>query len=149
LSSDYEALIEGVLEAGIAVDAIGVQTHMHQGYRGEETMPATVDRFARFGLPLHLTETTLLSGDLMPPEIVDLNDYQIPSWPSTPEGAVRQADEILRHYRSLVGHPAVHSNTYRSLTDDGAWLGAPGGPVRADGTAKPSFHALRSLIKGE
>ncbi|MFC3299380.1 1,4-beta-xylanase [Arthrobacter agilis] len=149
LSSDYEALIEGVLEAGITVDAIGLQTHMHQGYWGEETMLATVDRFARFGLPLHLTETTLLSGDLMPPEIVDLNDYQIPSWPSTPEGEARQADEIVRHYRSLVGHPAVQAITYWGLTDDGAWLGAPGGLVRTDGTPKPSFDALRSLIKGE
>jgi endo-1,4-beta-xylanase len=149
LSSDYEALIEDVLEAGIAVDAIGLQTHMHQGYWGEETMLAMVDRFARFGLPLHLTETTLLSGDLMPPEIVDLNDYQIPSWPSTPEGEARQADEIVRHYRSLVGHPAVQAITYWGFTDDGAWLGAPGGLVRADGTPKPSFDALRSLIKGE
>ena len=149
LSSDYETLIEGVLEAGITVDAIGLQTHMHQGYWGEETMLATVDRFARFGLPLHLTETTLLSGDLMPPEIVDLNDYQVPSWPSTPEGEARQADEIVRHYRSLVGHPAVQAITYWGLTDDGAWLGAPGGLVRTDGTPKPSFDALRSLIKGE
>ena len=29
----------------------------------------------------------------MPPEIVDLNDYQVESWPSTPEGEARQADE--------------------------------------------------------
>lgn len=149
LSSDYEELIQSVLDAGIRVDAIGLQTHMHQGYWGEETMLAMVDRFARFGLPLHLTETTLLSGHLMPPEIVDLNDYQIPSWPSTPEGEARQADEIVRHYRSLVGHPAVQAITYWGMTDDGSWLGAPGGLVRADGTAKPSFTALRSLIKGE
>lgn len=149
LSSDYEALIQSVLDAGISVDALGLQTHMHQGYWGEETMLAMVDRFARFGLPLHLTETTLLSGHVMPPEIVDLNDYQIPAWPSTPEGEARQADEIVRHYRSLVGHPAVQAITYWGMTDDGAWLGAPGGLVRADGTAKPSFDALRSLIKGE
>ncbi|MBG6239339.1 GH35 family endo-1,4-beta-xylanase [Mycetocola sp. CAN_C7] len=149
LSSAYECLIEGVLEAGIAVDAIGLQTHMHQGYWGEEAMLAMVDRFARFGLPLHLTETTLLSGDLMPPEIVDLNDYQVPSWPSTPEGEARQADEVVRHYRSLVGHPAVQSINYWGITDDGAWLGAPGGLVRVDGTPKPAYDALHSLIKGE
>jgi endo-1,4-beta-xylanase len=149
LSSAYECLIEGVLEAGIELDAIGLQTHMHQGYWGEETMLAMVDRFARYGLPLHMTETTLVSGHLMPPEIVDLNDYQIPSWPSTPDGEARQADEIVRHYRSLMSHPAVHAINYWGITDDGAWLGAPGGLVRADGTPKPSYGALKSLIKGE
>ncbi|WP_220035068.1 endo-1,4-beta-xylanase [Georgenia satyanarayanai] len=149
LSSDYERLIEDVLEAGVRVDALGLQTHMHQGYWGEEKMLAMVDRFARFGLPLHLTENTLLSGDLMPPEIVDLNDYQVPSWPSTPEGEERQADEIVRHYRSLLSHPSVQAITYWGITDDGAWLGAPAGLVRGDGTPKPAYDALRRLVKEE
>jgi GH35 family endo-1,4-beta-xylanase len=149
LSSAYEILIEGALEAGIRIDAIGLQTHMHQGYWGEERMLAMVDRFARFGIPLQLTETTLLSGELMPPDIVDLNDYQPESWPSTPEGEARQADELVRHYRSLVGHPAVEAITYWGITDRGAWLGAPCGLVRADGSRKPGYDALHDLIKGE
>ena len=78
MSAAYECLIEGVLEAGIAIDALGLQSHMHQGYWGEEKTLATLDRFARYGLPIHFTETTLVSGHLMPPDIVDLNDYQIP-----------------------------------------------------------------------
>ena len=86
LSSAFECLIEGVLEAGIRIDAIGLQTHMHQGYRGEENMGEMLDRFARYGLPLHLTESTLVSGHLMPSDIEDLNDYQIPEWPTTSEG---------------------------------------------------------------
>ena len=147
LSTAYECLIEGVLEAGIPIDAIGLQTHMHQGYWGEDAMLATVDRFARYGLPLHLTETSLVSGHLMPADIVDLNDYQIPEWPSTPEGEERQADELVRHYRSLVGHPAVEAITYWGITDAGAWLGAPIGLVSADGTPKPAYDALRRLVK--
>jgi GH35 family endo-1,4-beta-xylanase len=149
LSSAYECLIEGLLESGVRIDAIGLQTHMHQGYWGEEAMLAMVDRFARYGLPLHLTENTLLSGGLMPAEIVDLNDYQPASWPSTPEGEARQADELVRHYRSLVGHPAVASITYWGITDAGAWLGAPAGLLRADGTRKPAYDALRELVRGE
>ena len=149
LSSAFECLIEGVLEAGIRIDAIGLQTHMHQGYRGEEYMGEMLDRFARYGLPLHLTESTLVSGHLMPSDIEDLNDYQIPEWPTTPEGEARQADEMVRHYRSLVAHPAVESINYWGLTDDGAWLGAPVGLIRADGTRKPSYDALERLIKGE
>jgi endo-1,4-beta-xylanase len=149
LSSAYECLIEGVLEAGIAVDAIGLQTHMHQGYRGEDEIGRMLDRFARYGLPLHLTETSLVSGHLMPPEIEDLNDYQIPDWPTTPEGEARQAEEIVRHYRSLVAHPSVQSINYWGLTDRDAWLGAPIGLVRSDGMPKPAYSALEELIKGE
>jgi endo-1,4-beta-xylanase len=149
LSSRYEDLIAETLAAGVQIDALGLQTHMHQGYWGEEKMLAMVDRFARFGLPLHLTESTLLSGDLMPPEIVDLNDWVVDRWPSTPEGEARQADELVRHYRSLASHPAVEAITYWGITDNGAWLGAPVGLVRADGTPKPSYDALHQLIKGE
>jgi endo-1,4-beta-xylanase len=149
MSPAYECLIEGVLEAGIQVDALGLQSHMHQGYWGEEKTLAILERFSRYGLPIHMTETTLVSGDPMPPEIGDLNDYQVSSWPSTPAGEERQADEIVRHYRTLLSHPSVQAITYWGLSDDGAWLGAPSGLVRADGTRKPAYDALRGLVKGE
>ena len=149
LSADYERLIDECLAAGIPIDAIGLQTHMHQGYRGEEQVWGILERFARFGLPLQLTETTLLSGDLMPSHIVDLNDYQPESWPSTPEGEARQADEIVRQYRTVVSHPAVESLTYWGITDHGAWLGAPSGLIRRDGTRKPAYDALHALVRSE
>jgi GH35 family endo-1,4-beta-xylanase len=149
LSADYEDLIERCLHVGIQIDAIGVQTHMHQGYRGEDAITAILDRFGRFGLPVQMTETTLLSGEIMPPHIVDLNDYQVESWPSTPEGEERQAEEMVRHYRNVFAHPATESLTYWGLADEGAWLGAPSGLVRLDGTPKPAYHALQELIKGE
>jgi GH35 family endo-1,4-beta-xylanase len=149
MSTAYECLIEGVLEAGIHVDALGLQSHMHHGYWGEEKTLAILERFSRYGLPIHMTETTLVSGHLMPPEIEDLNDYRIPSWPSTSAGEERQADEIVRHYRTLLSHPSVQSITYWGLSDDGAWLGAPAGLVRADRTRKPAYDALRGLVKGE
>jgi len=149
MSTAYECLVEAALAAGIAVDVLGLQSHMHQGYWGEEKTLRVLERFSRYGLPIHFTETTLLSGHLMPPEIVDLNDYRVPQWPSTPEGEERQADEVVRHYRTLLSHPAVEAITYWGLTDDGMWLGAPGGFVRADGTPKPAYEALRALVKGE
>ena len=149
MSEAYEHLIEACLEAGIAVDGLGLQSHMHQGYWGEAKTLSVLERFSRFGLPIHMSETTLLSGALMPPYIEDLNDYRIPDWPSTDEGEERQADEVVRHYTTLVREPAVASITYWGLTDDGAWLGAPSGLLRADGTPKPAFDALRGLVKGE
>jgi endo-1,4-beta-xylanase len=149
LSADYERLIDECLTAGIRIDAIGLQTHMHQGYRGEDGVWQILERFARFGLPVQLTETTLLSGDLMPAHIVDLNDHQPGSWPSTPEGEARQADEIVRHYRTAVSHPAVESLTYWGITDRGAWLGAPSGLIRQDGSVKPAYDALHALVRGD
>jgi GH35 family endo-1,4-beta-xylanase len=148
LSAAFECLIEGVLAAGIRIDALGLQSHMHQGYWGEERTLETLDRFARYGLPIHFTETTLVSGQVMPPEIVDLNDYQVDEWPSTPEGEERQADEVVRHYKTLLAHPSVRAMTYWGIAD-GGWLGAPGGFVRVDGTPKPSYEALHGLVKGD
>jgi endo-1,4-beta-xylanase len=149
MSPAYEQLIAECLDAGVRIDAIGLQSHMHQGWWGREKTNDVLERFSRFGLPLHFSETTLVSGALMPPEIEDLNDYQPEHWPSTPEGEERQAQEMVQHYRTLVEHPAVQVITYWGLSDDGAWLGAPSGLVRADGTPKPSYDALRGLIKGE
>ncbi|GAA4776141.1 endo-1,4-beta-xylanase [Microbacterium gilvum] len=149
LGPDYERLIEEVLDAGVHIDAIGLQSHMHQGYRGEERAAEVSERFARFGLPLHWTETSLVSGALMPAEIEDLNDHVVDDWPSTPDGEERQAEEIVRHYRSLVAHPSVEAVTYWGFDDETAWLGAPSGLIRRDGMPKPAYDALRSLIRGE
>lgn len=149
LTEEYEHLIEDCLAAGIALDAIGVQTHMHQGFRGEDEIAALLQRFGRFGLPVQMTETTLLSGHLMPADIVDLNDYQIPDWPSTPEGEARQADEMVRHYTTVLENPSVESLTYWGFADEGSWLGAPSGFIRRDGTTKPAYDALHALVKEE
>ena len=151
MSPAYDALVEEVLDAGIQVDAIGLQSHMHQGWWGEERTLEILARFSRHGLPLHLTETTLVSGDLMPSHVEDLNDHVVQpgGWPSTPEGEARQAEEIERHYRTVLSHPAVESLTYWGLWDRWAWLHAPAGLVRRDGSSKPAYEALRRLVKEE
>ncbi len=121
---------------------------MHQGYWGVERTQDVLERFARFGLPLHWTENTLLSGELMPAHIVDLNDWQVDEWPSTPDGEARQAEQVVTHMRTLVAHPSVASVTWWGI-QDGGWLKAPSGFLRVDGSTKPSFEALRGLVKGE
>ena len=84
----------------------------------------------------------------MPPEIVDLNDYQPQDWPSTPEGEERQAQEVVSHYKTLFAHPAVQAITWWDLTD-GGWLNAPAGLLRRDQSIKPAYAELLKLIKGE
>ncbi len=141
----YEILLDGLLEAGVPISAIGIQSHQHQGYWGAEKLHDVLRRFSRFGLPIHFTENTLISGEIMPAHIVDLNDFQVDSWPSTPEGEARQAAEISEMYTILFEHPLVQAITTWDFTDD-CWLHAPSGFLHADNTEKPSYHALRKLI---
>jgi len=148
LSAAFECLIEGCLEAGIRIDGLGLQSHMHQGYWGVEKTLGILERYARYKLPIHFTESTLVSGKIMPPEIVDLNDYKVDHWPTTPEGEARQAEEVVQHYKTLFAHPSVEAVTWWGL-EDGGWLKAPSGLVRADHSAKPAYDALLNLVKGQ
>lgn len=147
-SISYEILIDGCLQAGVPIDTIGIQSHQHQGYWGAEKLAQVLERYEHFGLPIHFTENTLVSGDLIPPEIEDLNDWQVPEWPSTPEGEERQANETEEMYRILFAHPNVKAITGWDYTD-GAWLGAPSGVLHKDGTVKPVYERLMKLIRGE
>ena len=147
-STNYEILIDGCLNAGVPISAIGIQSHQHQGYWGKEKLEEVLARYEHFGLPIHFTENTLISGEIMPPHIVDLNDWKVEKWPTTPEGEERQAREIEEMYRILFSHPLVSAITtwdYR----DGAWLHAPSGFIREDNTLKPSYTMLKDLVKKE
>jgi GH35 family endo-1,4-beta-xylanase len=148
ISKDYEILIDKCLQAGIPIDVIGIQSHQHQGYWGAEKVRDVLERFSRFGLPLHFTENTLISGEIMPPHIVDLNDWQVKEWPTTPEGEDRQMREIVEMYEILFSHPKVQAITTWSGSDD-AWLHAPAGLLRTDNSEKPAYKALRDKIENE
>lgn len=148
LSTNYEILIDGCLNAGVSIDAIGLQTHQHQGYMGAERLQEVLRRYEFFNLPLHFTENTLTSGHIMPPEIDDLNDYKVTEWPTTPEFEDRQAREFIEMYEILYSHPLVEAAVSWEFTD-GGWLGAPSGLLRKDGSAKPAYYALLELIKGK
>lgn len=148
VSPAYDILVEGCLEAGVQIDVIGIQSHMHQGYWGVDKTLKVLEQFERFNLPIHFTETTLVSGHLMPPEIVDLNDYQVEDWPTTTEGEDRQVEETLQHYKTLFAHPLVEGITWWDMSD-GHWLNAPAGLLRRDGSSKPAYEELLKLVKGE
>jgi GH35 family endo-1,4-beta-xylanase len=147
-TSRYDILIDGCLQSGIKIDVIGLQSHQHQGYWGAEKVHQVLERYSQFGLPLHFTENTIISGDIMPEHIVDLNDWQVDAWPSTSEGEERQAHEILEMYSILFEHPLVEAITTWSVTD-GGWLKAPAGLLRADNSVKPALVELEKKINHE
>jgi GH35 family endo-1,4-beta-xylanase len=148
LTNEYERLIAQLLDRGCPIDAIGLQTHQHHGYRGPEATARVLERFAGFGLPLHFTENTLLSGEPIPGHIWDPNDYRPSSWPSTPEAEERQRDQVAEFYTQVFAHPSVAAVIWWDLAD-GAWLNAPAGLLREDFSPKPAFRRLEELILGE
>ena len=147
-SISYEILIDGCLQAGVPISAIGIQSHQHQGYWGAEKLEEVLERYEHFGLPIHFTENTLVSGDLIPPGIEDLNDFQVTEWPTTPEGEERQMKQTEEMYRILFAHPKVEAITGWDFAD-GEWLNAPSGVIRKDNSVKPVYEKLMQMIKGE
>lgn len=146
---EYEAVIDKALESGVPIDGIGIQSHQHQGYWGKDKLKDVIARFSRFGLPVHFTENTLTSGHLMPKEIIDLNDYQVDQWPTSPEYEIRQRDETEEMFRILWESPSVEAITEWDFADD-AWLHAPAGLVgEGDNRLKPVYEKLDQLINKE
>jgi endo-1,4-beta-xylanase len=124
-------------------DVIGIQCHQHGGAWTAKRTWEICERFAKFGVPLHFTEATILSGQLGWDLCATRPAFQ---WPSTPEGEERQAREVVRFYTVLFSHPAVEAITWWDFVD-GGWQNAPGGFLRRDFTPKPAYHALLGLVK--
>lgn len=119
-------------------DAIGLQSHMHAGYWGARKLWEVCERYAGFGVPLHFTETTILSGPPRPGE---------EGWPSTAEGEERQAEQAAEFYTVLFSHPAVQAITWWDLSDNRAWQRAPAGLLRTDMCPKPAYLRLEQLVR--
>ena len=148
LGPDYEALVARCRAAGVRIDAIGLQSHMHSGPWRRETTWAMAERLGRAGLPLHFTEVTIPSGAPLGDRKMNRQE-RYEDWPTTPEGEARQAAQVEDFYRVLFSHPAVQAITWWDFSDFHAWMAAPAGLVRADMSPKPAYEVLEKLIRGE
>ena len=138
----YAKLIEQLVDKNgkPLYDVIGIQSHMHGGVWPVQNVWATCERFKRFGVPLHFTEATIVSGERGWEKKGD--------WPSTPEGEAQQARDVVRFYTTLFSHPSVEAITWWDFSDFQSWQNAPAGLIRKDMTPKPAYNELKRLIKG-
>ncbi len=127
-------------------DVIGIQSHQHDGPWPVTKVWDVCESFARYGKPLHFTETTFLSGALGRHLTEKQPGFK---WVSTPEGEQRQAAEAARFYTVLFSHPAVEAITWWDFADKGAFMSAPAGLLGQDLKPKPAYVALKKLIKGK
>jgi GH35 family endo-1,4-beta-xylanase len=151
--NDYEtgpknvALLSELRDANSLPDAVGIQSHMHQGVWPLSRVWETCETFARFGRPLHFTEVTVLSAETRTG--INYRGRPATDWPTTPAGEASQAEYVANFYTLLFSHPAVRAITWWDLSDEGAWLGAPAGLLRRDMTPKPAYERLLQLVRGK
>jgi len=145
ISRAYEEQIQGLINARRAPDAIGIQSHMHWGQWPPERVWEVCETYGRFDIPIHFTETTVLSGRIRGKDW----QPQAGDWPSTPSGERRQAAYVENFYRLLFSHPSVAAITWWDFSDRGAWQGAPAGFLRQDMSPKPVYRRLIKMIKQE
>jgi GH35 family endo-1,4-beta-xylanase len=132
-------------------DVVGIQSHMHHNVWPLEKVWQVCDTYARLGLPIHFTETTVVSGPFRgrdksrkPNAFADEEQWG----ETTPELEARQAEQVEKFYTALFAHPSVHAITWWDFSDANAWKRAAAGWLRKDMSPKPAYEKLRELIKG-
>jgi len=138
----FYKILDGLREDGkLLFDAIGIQSHMHDGGWPLRRVWEVCDTYSKLGRPIHFTETTIVSGPRKGPG---------ENWgPTTPELEARQGDYVSKFYTTLFAHPSVQAITWWDFSDAGAWQGAAAGFLRKDMSPKPVYERLSALIKGD
>ncbi len=142
----FDTLLRQLLDAGAPIDFIGQQSHMHGGPWSVKQTWECLERHARLQRPVLFTELSVLSGPVR--RNLDYQGRQ-EGWETDPENERRQAEYLEQFYRLLYSHPNCLGVVIWNYSDRGAWLGAPVGLLRKDGSPKPSFERLDRLINRE
>ncbi len=142
--SPYYMLIERSLKNGARIDAVGMQFHVfskdwEKFMYDPNLLFEVMDNYARFGLPLQITEVT------------------IPAYSNEAEDEKLQADLIEQLYSIWFSHKSVEMVTYWNMVDGYAAF-APqgdmtvgenrfyGGLLRFDLSRKPAFERICHLF---
>lgn len=121
----YEDQIAGLLDAGAPMGGIGCQEHYGEGVASHATIASSLDRLARFGLPIRITEFDIDTAD-----------------------EVRKARGLEDFFRTCFAHPSV-----TGIWQWGFWEGAHWKPRaalwRKDFSPTPAAEAYRRLVYDE
>lgn len=142
LDPAYYKILDSLRDDGKPLfDVIGIQSHMHDGVWPLRRVWDICDTYSQLGLPLHFTESTIVSGPRKGPG---------ENWgATTAEGEARQAEQTVKFYSALFSHPGVQAITWWDFSDLGAWQGAAAGLLRRDMSPKPVYDRLLSVVKGD
>lgn len=142
----FEELLRVLKDSGVALYAVGIQSHMHSGTWTVERTWEICEKFSRFGWPVHFTELSILSGKCETK--VDWYSRDGNVWIIKPEDEDIQAQQVRDIYTILFSHPAVEAVTWWDIVD-GNWLRAPSGLLTAELAPKKAYYALKDLVTKE
>ncbi|GAB4309159.1 MAG: endo-1,4-beta-xylanase [Promethearchaeota archaeon] len=136
----FYRLVRRLLDAGAPVDAIGFQgREPRTDWTPACEVWATLDAYARLGLPIHVTEFCATSS----PQLPVTNSWVKGTWSEE-----KQAAYVETFYKTCFAHPAVEAITYWDLYDGRSWV-TGAGLLREDWTPKPAYEALDRLVNEE
>jgi GH35 family endo-1,4-beta-xylanase len=129
---EYEAIIRFLLDEGAPLGGIGMQGHFGAGgaVRSPEQILETLDRFARFGLPIQVTEFDMFGkgwGD------------------SLEEREAREARFLDQILTTVFSHPATSGFIMWGFWDGRHWF-KNGSLFRLDWTPKPALQVWRDRV---
>ena len=145
----YLAFLEEAQKAGAlaAIDVIGLQfypgSHLAESLGGIEGpappppwLTDTLDRYARFGLPVHITEFSV-PASYGP-------DWNTGYW-HEPSNETTQAEYAEAAFTLAFGHPSVQSITWWDVSDRESSV-VTGGLLDTAGNPRPAYERIRQLI---
>jgi len=139
-----------VEERGIQYEAIGLQLYMGSGGTGSGftvrdmfTIAELLNKYARFGKPIHITELGV------PSKFKDTGDKVVTGagyW-HRPWDEEIQADWVEQFYTIAFGNPYVESISWFDLADYTQVFIPWGGLLNGDMTPKQSYYRLKDLLE--
>ena len=129
--------MEDLIEAEVPFEVTGVQ--MYYPGRDLSAIVRLIERFADFGKPVYITEIGASSG----PE--DGERGLMYDWHRHWDEEV-QADWLEQLYTILYSKPYIHNLSWYDFADFRTFIDE-GGLIEMDGTRKPAFHRLESLLE--
>lgn len=135
----FYQLLQELEKRKAPISGIGIQAHEpRQEWYPPEEVWATFDLYAKFGLPIHITELHPQSGGN---EITG-------GWRTGTWNLETQAEFAEQFVRLCFGHPAVESINWWGFSDRNIWLPG-GGLVDEEYQPKPIYDRLYQQIHEE
>jgi endo-1,4-beta-xylanase len=141
-SPAFYDLLRRLIEADAPIDIIGQQSHMHGGVWSPAQQWTVLNRLSLLERPVLFTELSVLSG---PRRQMDWKTYA-KDWHTDADNEQHQADYLEQFYRLAFSHTNCIGVVVWDYADRRAWLGAPVGLLRPDGSPKPAYKRLDALI---